>query len=359
MKRIGIALSGGIDSAVAGFLLKEKKYPLVGFFMKIWKDSPEREERAKRVAQILNIPFYVINLEKEFKEMVVDYLLKRYSEGITPNPCVICNKEIKFNLFLMKALEKKIEFLATGHYAKRVKDKKRKIFKLMRPKDKKRDQSYFLWTLTQSQLEKILFPLGNLKKERIKEIAKKTKLSFLAKFKTSTDLCFIKGNFEGFLKENLKGESGLMVEETKEENKKEKILKIGKRKFKILGKHQGLAFYTIGQRRGLFLSGGPYYVKEKDLKHNLLIVTKDEKEIYKKELFFTNFNWISGKAPTFPKTVKAKIRYLHRMATAKIFKIRGSLYKLIFKKPQRAITPGQSVVFYQKDEVLGGGIIVK
>ena len=370
-QKVVVAMSGGVDSSVAAALLKRAGFNVVGVFMKFWappgKDgligfsnqccSPDAEIRARRVAKILKIPFYVFNFEKEFKKRIVDYFLNGYKKGITPNPCVVCNKEIKFGLFLEKALAFDADYVATGHYA-RLKDcyiRKKFVFRsLLKAKDKEKDQSYFLWTLNQKQLKKILFPIGDYTRAEVEKMAQKFKLPVL-KARKSVEICFIQTTIEDFLSRYFKPKAG----------------QIANRKGEVLGEHQGLWYYTIGQRRGIKLPGGPYYVLDKDLKKNTLIVTKNEKDLppdqkfgsgglYKKELRAKNINWISGKIPKLPIIVKAKIRYRHKAATAVITKTsRSKVYSLKFKVSQRAITPGQSVVFYKGQELLGGGIINK
>ncbi|KPJ57383.1 hypothetical protein AMJ49_01990 [Parcubacteria bacterium DG_74_2] len=357
-KRVIVAMSGGIDSSVAAVLLKRTGFDVVGVFMKFWlpstKDglvgdwnrccSPEAESRARKVAKILNIPFYVFNFENEFKKRIVDYFLASYKKGATPNPCVVCNKEIKFGLFLEKALKLNADFVTTGHYA-RTKKNKNKTY-LLRAKDKAKDQSYFLWQLSQKQLSKVLFPIGDYKRKEVEELAKKFKLSPVLGIKKSFEICFVQTTINVFLKRCLKEKPGPIVEKSHYGVKK------------IIGEHKGLWFYTIGQRRGIGLTGGPYYVLDKNLKKNLLIVTKREKDLYKKDLIAKRVNWISGKIPKLPLKVKAKIRYRHQPALATIIKNpKPKIYHLNFHRPQRAITSGQSVVFYKSDELLGGGII--
>jgi len=353
-------MSGGLDSSVAAALLKRAGFDVIGVFMKFWMApgenglvggwnrccSPEAEARARKVAKILNIPFYVFNFEKEFKERIVDYFLEGYKKGITPNPCVVCNKEIKFGLLLEKALSLGADFVATGHYARikrEIGDSNSEIFKLLRGKDKKRDQSYFLWQLNQDQLKHILFPIGDYTRKEVEKLAKKFKLSFLLSIPKSVEICFIQTTINDFLKEYLGTKPGKIVEING----------------KTIGEHPGLWFYTIGQRKGIKLPGGPYYVLDKNVKYNRLIVTKNESNLYKKELICKNVNWILGKAPKLPLKVKAKIRYRHQLALATIVEEleESKTYKLIFEEPQRAITPGQSVVFYKGNEVLGGGVI--
>lgn len=349
MKKVVMAMSGGLDSSVAAALLKRAGFDVVGIFMKFWSPplgkqgnrccSPEAEIRARKVAKVLKIPFYVCNFEKEFKKRIVDYFLKEYRAGKTPNPCVICNKEIKFGLLLEKALKLNADFVATGHYSRLKKDKNG--IHLLRAEDKDKDQSYFLWQLHQKQLRRTLFPIGNYERAEVKKLAKQFKLPVL-KAPKSVEICFIGKTINDFLEKYLKTKPGEIIDI----------------KGRAMGKHQGLWFYTIGQRKGIELSGGPYYVLDKDLKRNILIVTKNEKDLYKKELKAKNINWISGKAPKFPLRIRAKIRYRHQPASATITKnLNSKIYNLKFKKPQRAITPGQSVVFYQGQELLGGGII--
>jgi len=356
-KKVVVAMSGGLDSSVAAALLKRAGFSVIGVFMKFWSEpkkdgligalnrccSPEAEVRARKVAKILKIPFYVFDFEKEFKKRIVDYFLEEYKKGITPNPCVVCNKEIKFGLLLGKALALDADFIATGHYAKKkkIENRKQKIeYKLLQAKDKNKDQSYFLWMLNQKQLSRILFPIGYYTREEVEKLAKKFKLPVL-KARKSVEICFIEKTVNDFLKKHLKEKPGKIIDT----------------EGKIVGEHQGLWFYTIGQRKGIKLAGGPYYILDKDLKKNLLIVTKNEKDLLKKELICKNVNWISGKVPKLPQKVKVKIRYRHELARAAIYKILNTKYKILFSSPQRAITPGQSVVFYKGQQLLGGGII--
>jgi tRNA-specific 2-thiouridylase len=362
-KRVICAMSGGLDSSVAAALLKRAGFDVIGVFMKFWSEpredgligninrccAPEAEIRARKVAKILKIPFYVFDFSKEFKERIVDYFLDGYEKGITPNPCVVCNKEIKFGLLLEKALSLDADYVATGHYARKIQNSKFKmqnenskckIFKLLRAKDKNKDQSYFLWMLNQEQLKRILFPIGDYTREEVENLARKFKLPVLG-IKKSVEICFIQTTVNDFLKKYLKERPGKIVDT----------------KGKIFGEHRGLWFYTIGQRKGIGLSGGPWWVLDKDLKKNFLIVTKNEKDLLKKELICKNVNWILGKEPKLPLKVKAKIRYKTDFAKATIFPTRNKIYKVIFEEPQRAITPGQSAVFYKGEEVIGGGVI--
>jgi len=364
IKKVIVAMSGGIDSSVAAALLRRVGFDVIGVFMKFWmapeKDglvgawnrccSPEAEARARKVAKILKIPFYVFNFEKEFKKRIVDYFLDGYKKGITPNPCVVCNKEIKFGLLLEKALALEADFVATGHYVKKYVIRNLQLnnssithYGLRIAKDRTKDQSYFLWQLSQNQLKHILFPLGNYTKAQVRDLAKKFKLPVLD-IPESMEICFIRTTLNDFLVHYLKSKPGPIL--TTE----------GKR----IGQHRGLPFYTIGQRKGIELSGGPFYVVAKDLKKDALIVTPffNDKNLYRKSLIAKNVNWVSGREPKLPLKIKAQIRYGHKTVSATLTKkLKGRKIELIFAKPQRAITPGQSVVFYQGQELLGGGII--
>ncbi len=332
-------MSGGVDSSVAAVLLKRAGFDLIGVFMKLWNEnsrycSLEASKRARLTAEKLKIPFYVLNCQKQFKEEVVSYFLEELRQGKTPNPCVFCNKEIKFKLLLKKMEELKADFVATGHYAKiepRVKGQEPRI---KRAKDEKKDQSYFLWKLKQEELSKIIFPLGNLTKVEVRKIAKKMGLP-AANAVESQEICFIEKDINAFLKKELKSKIGEIVG----------------LKGQVLGKHQGLWFYTIGQRRGLPLQQGPWFAVKKDFKKNLLIVSKNEKDLLQKEIYFKEVNWLNNSL-SFPFKAKAKIRSTAQMAECSVFK-----NKAVFLKPQKAVTMGQSIVFYNKNELLGGGVI--
>jgi tRNA-specific 2-thiouridylase len=405
MKKVICAMSGGLDSSVATAILKRDGFDVIGVFMRFWSEpendgligasnrccSKEAEVRARKVAKILKIPFYIFDFSKEFKEKIVDYFLEGYKKGITPNPCVLCNKEIKFGLLLEKALGLGADFVATGHYARKKEIRENsnsnlKEFAILKGKDKNKDQSYFLWMLNQKQLKRVLFPIGDYTREEVENLAKKFRLPVL-KARKSVEICFVKATINDFLKRYLKEKPGLIVEkisknETKNGKKKRNYSNVLKNigivnqfkilerheelrssnvlknigisgQFRILAKHNGLWFYTIGQRKGIGLSGGPYWVLDKDVKNNLLIVTKNEKDLYKKELVCKNVNWVSIKKPRLPLKVKAKIRYKTDFNKATIYPD----YSVVFEKPQRAITPGQSIVFYKGEMLLGGGII--
>jgi tRNA-specific 2-thiouridylase len=335
-RRVICAMSGGVDSSVTAALLKKAGLRPSGVFMRLNDFSAAAEKRAGKVAKILKIPFKVLDLRKEFKKKIIGSFLKECRLGLTPNPCVFCNKEIKFGLLAEEALKSGAYLVATGHYA-RVKN-----HRLLRGRDKDKDQSYFLWKLNQEQLKHILFPLGSYTKTEVKRMAKEFKLPVF-EAPESQEICFIKTNINDFLKKHVKEKQGNITD----------------KKGSVLGKHRGLWFYTIGQRKGIGLAGGPYFVLEKDRKRNVLVVAKNESDLYKKELAVKNVNWIAGKAPRLPLKIKAKIRYRQRAFDAKIYKMQGrKKCRVRFKTPQRAVTPGQSAVFYRREEVLGGGIIV-
>jgi len=326
MKKVIIAISGGVDSSVAAAILKNKGYNVVAVFMKFWKDNLEAEKNARKIAKKLNIPFYIINVKKEFKKRVVDYFIKDYEKGKTPNPCVECNKYIKFKFLFKKALEMKADFIATGHYA-RIKNNQ-----LFVAKDKKKDQSYFLWNL--KNLDKILFPVGDYEKREIRKMAEKLGLEV---YKDSQEICFINKDISSFLKKRIKNSNGDIVFNGKK-----------------IGKHNGLHFYTIGQRKGINIGGiGPFYVVKKNYMKNELIVAQSNfnDALFKKQLYFSHSNWISN--VKFPLKCKAKIRYLSDSVDCVVNK-----NKVVFLKKQRAVTSGQSIVFYSHGKVLGGGIII-
>jgi len=378
-KRVVCAMSGGVDSSVAAALLKKQGFDVVGIFMKLWTPAEtttnnqqptayienrccniESLEGARRVAAKLEIPFYTLDLVEEFRKYVVDYYIKEYSSCRTPNPCVICNKFIKFKFLLEKALALGADYLATGHY---VRLRRTGPMRLFQAKDKTKDQSYFLWTLTQEQLKHLLFPIGDYTKMQVREMAKKWGLP-TAERAESQGLCFI-GYWDNreFLSRFIEPKPGPILD----------------LKGNILGEHKGLPFYTIGQRRGL--SGlkiknyelrkkgetPPLYVVQLDLKNNALIVG-EERDVYKRELEVEDVNWINKTDETDLTNqsggsngieVTARIRYGHPAIPCKIstLKTKDSKLKVTFQKPVRAITPGQSIVFYKGEEVLGGGVI--
>lgn len=325
--KVLVAVSGGVDSAIALKLLIEKGYDVSAAFMRLQETQNAKidEKMAKDIASFFNVPFFVFDFRKEFKEEIEKYFIESYKKGITPNPCVRCNKKIKFELFLRAALKKDIKYIATGHYVKKEKDF------LYMAKDDNKDQSYFLWGLSKKQIKSSFFPLGNMEKIEVVKKAKELKINFS---KESQEVCFIENKPTEFLKEKLNIKKGKIIDEYGND----------------LGIHDGVYFYTLGQRKGLNLSGGPFFVYKKDIKNNILYVSKNEKILLKKELRYKASNWFINKK--FPFKASCKIRYRTNLSRCIVYKDR-----VVFNKKQKSITPGQSVVFYKYNKLLGGGII--
>ncbi len=350
-KKVYLGLSGGVDSAVSAYLLKKQGYQVVGIYMKNWTGTHlnlagecqwthERND-AKAVAQYLKIPFQVWDFEREYRKLVIDYFFKEYKNGRTPNPDIRCNQYVKIPLFLNRALKQGADFIATGHYTRKSKiqnpkfetNPKSKIIKyqLLNGVDKEKDQSYFLCTLTQHQLKYLLFPVGELTKKQVRQIARRVGLP-VAEKPDSVGICFIgEVKVEDFLRTRLQERPGPIIDT----------------KGRILGKHIGLAFYTIGQRHGLGLGSGPWYVIGRKWKQNTLIVGKlqEQKHLLSSILVATKPHWISGE-PGLPAKFLVRHRYRHPVFPARVTR-RGSSLVVKFDKSQRAITPGQSVVFYK------------
>lgn len=347
-KKVIVALSGGVDSAVSAALLMEQGYNLEGVFMKNWSGDDysiqdecpwETDQRdAEEVCKILGIPFRSVNFEKEYREKVVEYFFEEYKNGRTPNPDVMCNKEIKFKAFMEKAFSLGADLIATGHYASIT--KQGDSYLLKRGKDLNKDQSYFLHTLSSKQLSKVLFPIGELKKKKVRELARKYKLPVSEK-KDSQGICFIgKIDVQEFLRKRLDTNTGQIIDIDKHD---------------VVGKHDGLNFYTIGQRQGLGIGGVdiPYYVVAKEKQKNILYVAKgtNNKHLMKKEVNYSNL--FLNKTPR-SKQIGASIRYRHE---PQLGEINIKSQKFNFDQPQRAISPGQSIVFYEGEICLGGAII--
>lgn len=344
--KIAIGMSGGVDSSIAGYLLKKEGHEVVGFTLKLWDDGSRCCDLkdiayAQRFAYKLGIPHYVIDLREEFKKKVVDYFITEYLNGRTPNPCVVCNKEIKFVQLLNKLNFIEFDYIATGHYTRIVKIDK-DIF-LSKAKDKKKTQEYFLARLDKDMLRKIIFPLGDLTKEEVKKIAQNIDFEF--RRGESQEICFIKQSetYYDFIIKNI-------------DNKKEFTGEIIDKNGKVLGKHNCYFKYTIGQRQGLGLSDRtPYYVIKIDAKQKKVIVGKRE-DVYRKELIVNNIYWYKNNLP-LKMSLKVRIRYNHKEAEAEIEQ-RADKVHIRFSEPQPAITPGQLAVFYDNELVLGSGWIL-
>lgn len=354
-KKVVVGMSGGVDSSVAAYLLKEQGYDVIGVTMQVWQEDEEYEaneggccslsavEDARRVADILDIPFYVMNFRDVFKKNVIDYFIDEYMEGRTPNPCIACNRFIKFDEFLRKAVGLGAQYIATGHYAKIELENNRYLLK--RAEDDKKDQTYALYNITQEQLSKTLMPCGEYSKQKIREIAKEIGLRVHNK-KDSEEICFIPDNDHGRY---------IVKQRGKDVKPGNFVDKYGK----ILGKHKGIVYYTIGQRKGLGLAlGTPVFVTDINPYTNEVVIGKDE-EIFKTELIAKDLNFIPFDSLKEEMKVQAKIRYSAIPSEAKIIPEDNDRVRVVFEKKQRAITKGQSVVFYKDDIVVGGGIIEK
>ncbi len=397
--KVFVGLSGGVDSSVAAYLLQKQGYNVTGVFIRSYNidGCAERDaEDARRVAAHLGIPFYVFDFEKEYKEKVVEYMVDGYRAGLTPNPDVMCNREIKFGLFLEKALEMGADYIATGHYVRLTEKEnvfsstrfarpatrslvlaeqpsnrgttdharsaagvsEKHIFSLLEAKDKNKDQSYFLWTLAQEQLRHCLFPIGDYVKPEVREIARKAGLPTAEK-KDSQGICFLgRVPLGDFLKEYIKPKNGPIVTTNGEK----------------VGEHEGIFFYTVGQRHGIGVGGGePYYIAEKNPKTNTLVVAQgnDNPALFKKEIEIADIHFINSEHSDIPWNVgmsaMARVRYRQPLAPATLCRLPAANYKLVFKKPVKFIASGQSAVFYETGwlaglrgrALLGGGIIVK
>lgn len=352
MPTVVVGISGGVDSSVAAYLLKEKGFNVIGLFMINWdkEDSEctakEDYEDVKRVCGKIGIPYYSVNYAKEYRENVFDYFLEEYKQGRTPNPDVLCNREIKFGPFLQFAKKIGADSIATGHYAK-VEKRDGKTY-LLKAADKDKDQSYFLCQLRQDQLSDVLFPLADMAKPQVRAIARQLDLSTAEK-KDSTGICFIgERNFKQFLMNYLPARKGNICDENG----------------KVVGQHDGLMYYTLGQRKGLNIGGvsggkgGRWFVLKKDMENNVLIVSQGETDLlFSKGLIAGTINWIPEK-PSDSFYCMAKTRYRQSDQACHV-EVHGDKMTVTFAEKQRAVTPGQFVVLYDGDICIGSGVIEK
>jgi len=350
--KVAVAMSGGVDSSVAAALLAEQGYDVFGMMLRLWTEpgseaanrccTPDAMALAKRIAAQLSIPFYVIDAKDVFHDTVVDYFLEGYTRGVTPNPCLMCNRHIRWEFLLNRALALGADYLATGHYA-RVRRAVDQPVRLLRGIDPHKDQSYVLAVLEQQQLSRGVFPVGDYTKTEVRALAEKFNLP-AASIKDSQDLCFLAGtDYQDFLRRHAPQNSspGKILTTSGEE----------------IGDHDGLAFYTIGQRKGLGIAySEPLYVLKKDLLHNTLIVgTKDE--LGQTELIAGGLNWVSGQAISEPFQAEVKIRYTAGFLPAMVIPLEDGRIRVQFEQPLRDITPGQAAVAYQGDQAIVCGII--
>ena len=344
-KKILLGMSGGVDSSVSAVVLQEQGYEVIGATMKLWEDIEKAIEDAKKVCKKLGIEHHVIDCTEKFRCHVINKFISEYENAKTPNPCVECNRYLKFGAFYEKAKELGCEYIATGHYAKTEYSEKYKRYVLKKSDEEKKDQTYFLYYIPKEEIEYIIFPLQNrTSKEETRKIAEKNSLE-VAQKKDSQEICFIPDNdYQKFLQ--------------KYSSQKPKVGNIVLKDGTVLGKHNGLINYTIGQRKGLGISyKEPLYVIKLDIQKNQVIVGT-EQDLYSKELIANEINWLAIDKLNEPLKLKAKVRYRAKEAECTVYPIENEQVKVIFDEPQRAITPGQSVVFYDEDIVIGGGKII-
>ncbi len=348
---IAVGMSGGVDSSVCAYLLKKQGYRVIGLFMKNWEEkdgscsAEEDYQDVVKVSEEIGIDCYSINFTEEYYNRVFTQFIEDCKKGLTPNPDILCNREIKFDAFLKKAQELGADYLATGHYCQKVKKNNRWLLK--KGKDQDKDQSYFLHTIDPQVLEHVLFPIGHMHKSAVKQIAKEAGLVTYEK-KESMGICFIgKRKFTPFLQQYLQAQHG-NFENTKKE---------------VIGRHIGLPYYTIGQRKGIEIGGkGPaWYVVGKDIQRNVVIIEQgeDHPSLFSSSLLAKEIHWLAQKPSSFPHRCFAKIRYRQKETPCVIEELHDNRAFVRFTTPQRAITPGQSIVFYQDDICLGGSVILQ
>ncbi len=350
-EKVVVGMSGGVDSSVAAYLLKKQGYEVIGVTMRLWQNEGKESsagvsavEDAGSVASKIGIPYYVLDFKKEFKKYVVDYFIEDYIKGSTPNPCIVCNRYVKWEALLSKALNLGADYIATGHYARIVKYPQTGRYTLKTAETLEKDQTYALYNLTQKQLEHTLMPIGDYEKNDVRKIAEEIGLS-VANKPDSQDICFVNNNdYGGFIRENtaLPIEKGNFVDFDGN----------------VLGTHNGISNYTIGQRKGLGIAfGKPMYVCEIRPETNEVVIGENE-QLFKKEVFVKNFNFMAFELKNGEYKVLGKIRYNQKKSPCTI-QIDGDFVNCVFDEPQRAITPGQAAVFYDGEYIVGGGTIVR
>ena len=353
--KIVVAMSGGVDSSVAAALLKEQGYDVVGISLQLWNYSSDSDNRfgtccslddladARRVADKIKIPFYILNMEKQFRKSVVDYFVSEYMQARTPIPCTICNSKVKFDELIVRAKTLGREYVATGHYASVVKDDHGRLM-IKRGNNRAKDQSYFLFNLSQDQISRVMFPLGIMTKEKVRDIARSLGLNMVSEKAESQEICFVpNNNYKDFITSEVGRESfqeGNIVNSAGT----------------ILGKHQGYPAFTVGQRKGLNLGGlkEPYYVTKIDPINNKITVGPKH-EVLGAEFYADRTNWYSK--PKSSEYLDVQIRYRHAGARAKVTPLSNNRVYVEFDEPQSSVAPGQSAVFYRSNIVIGGGWI--
>ena len=361
MKKLGekivVGMSGGVDSSMSLIMLKKQGWQPIGVSLKfgVWQDkrnflqeniccSQESFKIAKNICQKVGAPHYIFDVSKEFKKEVIDYFISELKNNRTPNPCVVCNPKLKFKKLFEWAHKHKIKYVATGHYAKTKRNSKTGEYELLRGQDKGKDQTYPLSFLPEKWLKYVVFPLGNQTKDETFELAKKEGFSFFLKKKQSQDFCFVTNKcLNCFLEKEIGKKAGVIKNISGEK----------------LGKHQGLHFYTLGQRKGINIQNGPYFVTNKISKDNALVVSKKEKDLLAKEAWLSPFNLNLKSGIKKSIQIKVKIRSQHPLVKAVLVPINSKKIKIVFNQPQKSVTPGQFAVFYQKKACLGGGRIIK